>query len=136
MRSRVVAKVIRKHARHTTAQSAIVICQPFALLPCPNFATSGSVNPPTMSCASIAATKRYDDSFVRSAPSPVITPLIAEYGVLFAEYSVMSKMFVRPAQSSLPGDEKFGTVYASTITTAHGTAVHNTHGRNLPQRVF
>ena len=59
--------------------------QPTALFPCPNLATSGSVNPPTINCASIAATKRYDESDVRSFESPVITPLNAEYGVLFAE---------------------------------------------------
>ncbi len=37
------------------------------------------------SCAIIAKTKRYDDRLVRSAMSPVITPLSAEYGRLFAE---------------------------------------------------
>jgi hypothetical protein len=41
-------------------------------------ATSGSVNPPTTSCAIIAETNRYADSDVRSMPSPVITPLSAE----------------------------------------------------------
>jgi hypothetical protein len=60
-------------------------------------ATSGSVTPPTISCATIAATKRYDESTVRSSLSPVITPVIAEYGVLFAEYSVINRTFVRSA---------------------------------------
>ena len=68
-----------------SAHNAIVICQPFALSPCPNLATSGNVNPPTINCAIIAATKRYDDSDVRSFTSPVITPVSAEYGVLLAE---------------------------------------------------
>jgi hypothetical protein len=66
-----------------------------------------------------------------------MTPLIAEYGVLLAEYSVMSRMFVRQAYRIFivdPNDD--GTVYASTITTPHGNAVHSTHGRNLPKRVF
>src|SRR3954451_3142617 len=85
MRSRVVRKVMQKHTTHTTAHSPIVICQPFALLPWPNLATSGSVKPPTINCAIIAATKRYDDRLVRSLMSPVITPVSAEYGVLFAE---------------------------------------------------
>src|SRR5690349_683162 len=85
MRSRVVANVITKHATQITAQSVIVMRHPTALSPWPNLATSGSVNPPTASCASIAATKRYDESFVRSLESPVMTALIAEYGVLFAE---------------------------------------------------
>ena len=80
-----------------TAHKPMVICQPLALSPWPNLATSGRVNPPTMNCAIIAATKRYDDSVVRSLTSPVITPLSAEYGVLLAEYSVISRMLVTQA---------------------------------------
>src|SRR5512140_3838128 len=89
-----------------------------------------------MSCAIIAATNRYDESDVRSMPSPVMTPLSAEYGVLFIEYSVMSRMFVSSAHTRRPVDEKPGTEYASTITTPHGMAVHRIHGRNFPHRVF
>ena len=63
----------------------MVICQPLALSPCPNLATSGRVKPPTMNCAIMAATKRYDESVVRSLTSPVMTPVSAEYGVLLAE---------------------------------------------------
>jgi hypothetical protein len=37
------------------------------------------------SAALIAATNRYAERLVRSARSPVITPLNAEYGRLFAE---------------------------------------------------
>src|SRR4029078_2037255 len=58
-------------------------------------------------------------------------------GVLFAEYSVMRRMFVRHAYRIFivePNDD--GTVYARTITTPHGSAVQSTHGRNLPKRVF
>ena len=73
---------------------------------------------------------------MRSLTSPVITPVSAEYGVLLAEYSVISRMLVTQAYTSMPVIEKSGVVYASTMTTPHGTAVHNTHGRNLPQRVL
>ena len=45
----------------------------------------------------MAAKKRYDESEVRSLTSAVITPVIAEYGVLFAEYSVISMMLVTAA---------------------------------------
>ena len=62
----------------TAAHSPIVICQPLALSPCPNLATSGSVKPPTINCAIMAATKRYDERLVRSLMSPVITPVMAE----------------------------------------------------------
>ena len=49
----------------------------------------------------------------------------------------MSAMLVTQAQSELARRGRTrGTVYASTMTTAHGTAVQSTHGRNLPQRVF
>jgi hypothetical protein len=75
----------------------MVICQPLAALPCPSFATSGRVKPPTISCAIIAATKRYEERDVLSFTSPVITPVMAEYGVLFAEYNVISMMFVMHA---------------------------------------
>src|SRR5215467_11395757 len=102
MRSRVLRKVTQKHATQITAHSPMVICQPLALLPCPNLATSGNVKPPTMSCAIITATKRYDERLVRSLMSPVITPVSAEYGVLFAEYSVISRTLVRQAQTTLP----------------------------------
>src|SRR5215831_186074 len=136
MRSRVVRNVMTKHTTHSTAHRPMVFCHPAALSPWPNFATSGSVNPPTASCASIADTNRNDESFVRSAESPVITPVRAEYGVLLAEYSVMSRMFVAPAHSSFHVVAKFGTVYAQIITTPQGIAVHSTHGRNFPQRVL
>src|SRR5260221_9015647 len=119
LRSRVVANVMTKHATHTTAHSAIVICHPRALSPAPNFATSGRVNPPTMSCASIADTKRYDDNVVRSLLSPVITPLSAEYGVLLAEYSVMRRMFVRHAHTRRPVVPQPGGGEAATITMPH-----------------
>src|SRR5262249_20222931 len=97
MRSRVVRKVMTKRTTQTLAHKPIVICQPLALLPCPSLATSGSVNPPTINCAIIAATKRYDDRLVRPLTSPVITPVIAEYGVLLAEYRVMRRMLVTQA---------------------------------------
>lgn len=58
MRSRVERKVMTKSTTHTTAHKPMVICQPLALLPWPNLATSGRVNPPTMACAIMAATKR------------------------------------------------------------------------------
>ena len=48
----------------------------------------------------------------------------------------MSAMFVNATQAIVPAWPKPGTVYASTMTTAHGTAVQSTHGRNFPQRVF
>ena len=76
----------------------MVICQPLALSPCPNLATSGKVNPPTINCAIIAETKRNDDRLVRSLTSPVITPVMAEYGVLLAEYSVISMIDVYKRQ--------------------------------------
>jgi hypothetical protein len=44
------------------------------------------------SCAIIAHTNRYDDRLVRSPRSPVMTPLSAEYGRLFAEYTIISAM--------------------------------------------
>ena len=78
MRSRVVRNVITKSTTQIDAHSAMVICQPLALLPWPNFATSGSVNPPTSNCAIMAETKRNDDRLVRSFTSPVITPVMAE----------------------------------------------------------
>ena len=67
------------------AHSPMVICQPLALSPWPNFATSGRVKPPTSNCAIMAEKKRKDDRLVRSLTSPVITPVMAEYGVLLAE---------------------------------------------------
>ena len=88
----------------------MVSCQPFAELPWPNLATNGRVKPPTMSCATMAATNRYEESVVRSFTSPVMTPVSAEYGVLLAEYSVISRMFVMQAQMSLPLMEKSGVV--------------------------
>ena len=42
----------------------------------------------------MAHTKRYDDRLVRSPRSPVMTPLSAEYGRLFAEYTIISAMYV------------------------------------------
>src|SRR5579871_69352 len=102
MRSFVVRNVMRKRTTQTVAHSAMVICQPFALSPCPNLATSGSVKPPTINCAIIAETNRYEDRLVRSLMSPVITPVIAEYGVLLAEYNVINRTLVAQAQSSLP----------------------------------
>src|ERR1017187_5735567 len=136
MRSFVVRKVMRKSTTQIDAHRPMVICQPLALSPCPNLATSGKVNPPTINCAIIAETKRNDDRLVRSLTSPVITPVMAEYGVLLAEYSVISMMLVTQAYTILPVAAKFGVVYATTITTPHGSAVHKTHGRNLPQRVL
>src|ERR1035437_5195029 len=78
IRSRVVRNVMTKRTTQTQAHSPMVICQLLALSPCPNLATSGSVKPPTINCASIADTKRYDDKTVRSLTSPVMTPVIAE----------------------------------------------------------
>ena len=49
---------------------------------------------PTTYLLSIAATIRYDERLVRCTTSPVITPLSAEYGRLFAEYTIMSRMYV------------------------------------------
>ena len=85
MRSRVVRNVIRNSTTQIIAHRAMVICQPLALSPWPNLATSGSVKPPTINCAIMAETKRNDERLVRSLTSPVITPVIAEYGVLLAE---------------------------------------------------
>src|ERR1700690_4258348 len=81
-RSRVVRNVITKQTTQINAHRPMVICQPLALLPCPNLATSGSVKPPTINCAIIAATKRYDDKLVRSLTSGVMTAVMAEEGVL------------------------------------------------------
>src|SRR5947209_6420355 len=102
MRSFVVRNVMRNSTMQTVAHSAMVICQPLALSPCPNLATSGRVKPPTINCAIIAATKRYEDKRVRSWTLPVITTVMAEYGVLLAEYNVISRTLVAQAQSSLP----------------------------------
>ena len=44
--------------------------------------------------AIIAKTKRYDDRLVRSPMSPVMTPLSAEYGRLFIEYTIISSVYV------------------------------------------
>src|ERR1035441_8037524 len=85
MRSRVARKVMTNRTTQTIAHRPMVICQPLALLPCPNLATRGRVKPTTMSCAIMAATKRNDDRRVRSLTSPVMTPLSAEYGVLRSE---------------------------------------------------
>ena len=54
----------------------------------------GSASPWITNAALIANTNRYDDRLVRSPRSPVITPLSAEYGRLFAEYTIMSTMYV------------------------------------------
>src|ERR1017187_1636882 len=76
MRSFVEANVMKNSTRHNTAQITIVICQPYCLsttvtAPLPacfaaNFATSGSVKPPTMNCAAFTATKRYEFKLARS----------------------------------------------------------------------
>ena len=97
MRSFVVAKVMRKSTTQIDAHRPMVICQPLALSPWPNLATSGSVKPPTSNCAIMAETKRNEERLVRSLTSPVITPVMAEYGVLLAEYSVISMMLVTHA---------------------------------------
>jgi hypothetical protein len=60
----------------------------------PNVSTIGSASPWITSCDAIANTMRYDDRLVRSTTSPVITPLSAEYGRLFAEYTIISRMYV------------------------------------------
>src|SRR5579859_5979177 len=60
MRSRHVEKVIRKRTKQSTAQMPMVTAQP-CCLSCEgpeNLATSGRVNPPTMSWAIDAATNR------------------------------------------------------------------------------
>ena len=85
MRSRVVRKVMIKRTTQIDAHKVMVICQPLALSPCPNLATSGRVKPPTINCAIMAETKRKEDRLVRSLTSPVMTPVMAEYGVLLAE---------------------------------------------------
>ena len=102
--------MITNSTTQTIAHRPMVICQPLALLPCPNLATRGRVKPPTMSCAIIAATKRNDERLVRSLTSPVMTPLSAEYGVLLAEYSVINRTLVKHAQIRLPVNPKPGFV--------------------------
>ena len=59
MRSLVVRKVSMNNTKHRTAQIVMVICQPYCLSwPWANFATSGSVKPPTMNWAMLTETKR------------------------------------------------------------------------------
>ena len=45
-------------------------------------------------------------------------------------------MLVAQAQARLPEIPNPGLVYARTIAIPNGKAVHRTHGRNLPHRVF
>src|ERR1035441_6469450 len=71
IRSRVVRNVMTNRTTQTIAHRPMVICQPLALLPCPNLATRGSVKPTTISCAIMAETKRKDERRVRSLTSPV-----------------------------------------------------------------
>jgi hypothetical protein len=73
---------------------------------------------------------------VRSATSPVITPLSAEYGRLFAEYTTMRMMYVAYAHASLPDGLRSGVVKVRKPMMPNGTAVQSTHGRNFPHRVF
>src|SRR5215213_8972465 len=79
---------------------------------------------------------RYDDRLVRCTTSPVITPLSAEYGRLFAEYTIISRMYVTYAYASLPDGLRSGVVKARNPMIPNGTAVQSTHGRNFPQRVL
>src|SRR6516225_6062984 len=125
MRSRVERKVITNRQTQMAAHRLIVTCQPCAESPRPNFATRGSVNPPTISCAIIAATKRKEERLVRSFTSAVITPVIAEYGVLLAEYNVISATLVMQAYAIRPVGESPGTEYAATIAIAQGIAVQS-----------
>src|SRR5262249_25663549 len=92
IRSRVVKNVIANNTKQTTDQTVMVICHPccfarFVRLSSPecslayasaNFATNGSVKPPTMNCAIFTDTKRYEFKLARSLTSPVITPPNAE----------------------------------------------------------
>src|SRR4029079_2788392 len=88
------------------------------------------------SCDAIAATIRYDERLVRCTTSPVITPLSAEYGRLFAEYTIMRRMYVTYAYTSFPDVERSGVVKARKPMIPNGTAVHRIQGRNFPHRVF
>jgi len=78
MRSRVDKNVITKQTTQTTPISQWSSANPWRCCPFRNLATSGSVKPPTINCAIIAATKRNDDKLVRSLTSPVMTAVIAE----------------------------------------------------------
>ena len=59
MRSLVVRKVVRNSTRQRIAQSPMVMLQPYCLSwPRANFATNGTVKPPTINCAALTETKR------------------------------------------------------------------------------
>src|SRR6478609_2797161 len=96
----------------------------------------GSASAWTTNWASMANSIRYDERLVRSTASPVMTPLSAEYGRLFAEYTAIRRMYVTYAYISLPEGLRFGVVNARKAITPNGTAVQSTHGRNFPHRVF
>lgn len=84
----------------------------------------------------MANSMRYDERLVRSTASPVITPLSAEYGRLFAEYTIIRRMYVTYAYPSFPDGLRSGVVNARRAMTPNGTAVQRIHGRNFPQRVL
>src|SRR4051812_26446386 len=96
----------------------------------------GSASAWTTNWASMANSMRYDERLVRSTASPVMTPLSAEYGRLFAEYTIIRRMYVTYAYASLPDALRSGVVKARRAITPNGTAVQSTHGRNFPQRVL
>src|SRR5262245_18070462 len=77
IRSLVVKNVIMKTTKQSTDQMVMVICQPYcgfsravddepaAAWLSANLATSGRVKPPTMNCAMLTETKRYEFRLAR-----------------------------------------------------------------------
>ena len=74
------------------AKIAMVIVYFLAESPWPNLTTRGSGSAWMINCPMSAPTKRKLAILLRSLASGVITPIKAEYGVLFAEYIIINNV--------------------------------------------